>query len=80
MTDTQRYPARMKDRSKIIKQDLKAAYPGVRFSVRCESFAHYEEIRIAWKDGPTEQDVNATISNHRAQLRKGKYIRIYRNV
>jgi len=38
-----------------IRAELKAAFPGIRFSVRKESWG---SIRISWTDGPTESSVN----------------------
>ena len=40
------------DTAKLIRKLLKKAYPGVKFSVRSESYAGGGAIRIGWTDGP----------------------------
>lgn len=43
--------------SKMMKAELKKAYPETKFSVRSESFAGGNAIRIEWTEGPQEKDV-----------------------
>ncbi len=43
--------------SAAIRRDLKAAYPGVSFSVRAECFAGGDAVDISWNDGPTTDEV-----------------------
>lgn len=40
-----------------LKADLEAAFPGVKFSVRSESFSMGDAIRVHWTDGPTTKQV-----------------------
>jgi len=42
-----------------IKQELKDAFPNIKFSVRSDSFAGGDSVHIAWTDGPTTRQVEA---------------------
>lgn len=44
-----------------IRRMLKAAFPGVKFSVRSESFSGGNSIDIRWTDGPRVADVDAIV-------------------
>ena len=43
--------------AKNIKKELAKAFPGVKFSVRSQSFSGGDFIDIDWTDGPTEEMV-----------------------
>ena len=43
--------------AKLLRQALKAAFPGVKFSVRSSVYAGGASIDVSWTDGPTEPDV-----------------------
>lgn len=45
------------DAAKRMRQELKAHFPGVKFSVRTAYFAGGDSIRIAWDLGPTTTQV-----------------------
>jgi hypothetical protein len=45
--------------AKIIREELKAAFPHVKFSVRAENFAQGNAVRVHWENGPTEEAVRA---------------------
>lgn len=45
--------------AKAIRQELKAAFPTVKFSVTSESFSMGDAVRVAWIDGPTTKQVSA---------------------
>jgi len=45
------------DTARLIRKDLKAEFPGVKFSVRSKSYSGGSSIRIEWRDGPTEEQV-----------------------
>lgn len=47
------------DTAKLIRLQLKAHFPGTKFSVRTDIYAGGSSIRIRWTDGPTEKLVNA---------------------
>lgn len=39
--------------AKLVRATLKQAFPGVRFSVRCDTYAGGASIDVGWTDGPT---------------------------
>jgi Large polyvalent protein associated domain 29 len=39
--------------AKLVRAALKQAFPGVRFSVRCDTYAGGASIDVGWTDGPT---------------------------
>lgn len=43
--------------AKNIRTELKRAFPGVKFSVRSESYSGGNAVRVSWTDGPTSQQV-----------------------
>ena len=53
-----------KDVAKMIRAHLKATFPKVKFSVRCESYSMGGQINISWTDGPTEKEVNAMVDKY----------------
>lgn len=44
-----------------IRRELKASFPGVKFSVKTD---HYTEVRITWLDGPTSGQVRAMVDKY----------------
>jgi|LSQX01.3.fsa_nt_gb hypothetical protein len=46
-----------------IRKELKAAFPGVKFSVRKRS---YSSLAVAWVDGPTVKEVEAITARYQA--------------
>lgn len=50
--------------AKIMRKDLKVAFPGIKFKVRCDRFSMGESIDVFYDDGPAEKDVNAVIKKH----------------
>ncbi len=51
--------------AKLVRQALKAAFPGVKFSVRTDSYAGGASIDIRWIDGPTTVQVDAVTAPYR---------------
>jgi hypothetical protein len=43
--------------AKAIKQELKISFPLIKFSVKSESFAGGDAVRISWIDGPASKSV-----------------------
>ena len=43
--------------AKLIREALKAAFPGVKFSVTSDSFANGTSVRVAYTDGPSRKQV-----------------------
>lgn len=50
--------------AKAIRKELKAAFPGVKFSVRSESFAGGNSVDIFYEDGPVIGDVEAVVGKY----------------
>jgi hypothetical protein len=48
--------------AKNIRADLKAHFPGVKFSVRCD----HSSVRLGWSFGPTVDDVKAVVGAYKA--------------
>lgn len=46
-----------KDAAKMIRRDLKATFPGAKFSVRIDRFAGGSSIHVSYTDGPRKRDV-----------------------
>jgi hypothetical protein len=66
MTQTATEYISVTDTAKLLRRALKAAHPGVKFSVRSSSYSGGASIRVGWTDGPTSQEVDQT-----AQLYRG---------
>lgn len=49
-----------------IRKELKAKFPGVKFSVRSENFSGGDSVRIKWTDGPELAEVEAIASKYEA--------------
>ena len=48
--------------NKLIRKVLKESFPGVKFSVRGQSYAGGGSTNIGWTDGPNQKQVEALIS------------------
>lgn len=59
------------DTAKMIRKDLKAAFPGVKFSVRSHSYAGGASIDIRWTDGPTSTQVDAITGRYQGSAFDG---------
>ncbi len=49
------------DAAKVARSDLKRAFPGTKFSVRCE---HYTSINVRYTDGPIAAAVKEVVRKH----------------
>jgi len=52
--------------AKNIRIELKAAFPGVKFSVSSKRFSMGDSIDVRWTDGPTTKQVDAIINKYSA--------------
>lgn len=52
--------------AKNIRAELKADYPGVKFSVRSDRFSMGNAIRVGWTDGPNTAQVEAITDKYKA--------------
>lgn len=48
----------------LVRQQLKACFPGVTFSVRSNTYSGGSSIRVRWTDGPTEAAVDAAVGGY----------------
>jgi hypothetical protein len=48
--------------AKKIRKTLKAAFPGVKFSVTSSTFSMGSSVYVSWTDGPMSSQVNAILS------------------
>jgi len=51
--------------AKNIRKELKAAFPGIKFSVCSESFAGGNAIEVDWTDGPTRTEVERITAKYK---------------
>jgi len=52
--------------SKNAKAELKAAFPGVKFSVKTSRFSGGDSMHVKWTDGPNTKQVEAIINKYSA--------------
>ena len=50
--------------AKLIRKDLKANFPGVKFSVRSDTYSMGASIRVKYTDGPARADVEAVTGKY----------------
>lgn len=50
--------------AKAIKNELQAAFPGVKFSVTSENYSGGDSVRVHWTDGPKQKDVDDLLSKY----------------
>ncbi len=48
--------------AKKIRNALKAEFPGVKFSVKSETYSMGSAVRVSWTDGPERDAVHAVVS------------------
>jgi hypothetical protein len=53
--------------AKLLRSELKAEFPGVKFSVRSSTYAGGASISVEWLDGPTERQVQAVTARYAAR-------------
>ena len=51
----------------LIRADIKAAFPGVKFSVTTSRYSGGSSVRIGWTDGPLTSAVDAAIARYDCQ-------------
>ena len=50
------------DTAKLVRKALKEAFPGVKFSVRSDTYSGGASIRVRWVDGPADCQVEPVVS------------------
>ena len=53
--------------AKLIRPQLKAHFPGIKFSVRSSSYAGGASIDISWTDGPTTKEVDSVVGAYESK-------------
>jgi len=49
-----------------LRKQLKEVFPGVKFSVRSDSFSGGDSIKVSWTDGPTSKEVDRIADRYSA--------------
>ncbi len=52
------------DTARIVRRVLKAAFPGVRFSVRSNTYSGGASVDIRWTDGPSREAVESLVKHY----------------
>ena len=60
-----------KDTAKLVRQALKNAFPGVKFSVRMSTGTGSAWMNVSWNDGPTSRDVDAITARYEGRTFNG---------
>jgi hypothetical protein len=47
-----------------IRKELKKQFPGIKFTVRSESYSGGSSIRVRWEDGPTIDSIDKIINKY----------------
>lgn len=47
--------------AKVVRKLLKTAFPGIKFSVRSETYSMGSSVRVSWTDGPTTGQVDHVV-------------------
>lgn len=53
-----------KDTAKMVRQALKAAFPGTKFSVRMGTGTGSAWLSVTWADGPTDSEVTPLVDRY----------------
>ena len=61
------------DVAKLVRQSLKRVHAGVGFSVNSDRYSGGASVRVAWKGGPTQEEVEATVSQFKGARLDGDY-------
>ena len=60
------------DTAKLIRKDLKAAFPTSKFSVRKNTGTASAWLSVSWEDGPTSNEVRAVADKYRGEQFNGQ--------
>ncbi len=52
--------------AKMIRTELKALFPSVKFSVKSKSFSGGDAVRVKWENGPTKNEVSEITGKYQA--------------
>lgn len=63
--------------AKLVRSDLRAAFPGITFSVRSSRFSQGSAVDAHWTDGPTERQVEDVLCRFRGDIEiDGEAVRV----
>jgi len=60
------------DVAKLVRADLKAAFPGVTFGVTINRYSMGSCVRVGWTDGPSHEDVAQVAGGYVGQTFDGR--------
>jgi hypothetical protein len=60
-----------KDTAKMVRQALRNAFPGQKFSVRCGTGTGSAWMHVSWIDGPTTRQVDAIVGHYEGRRFNG---------
>lgn len=67
IVQTERAYMRPAEEAKLVRQVLKEAFPGVRFSVTSREYTGGGTVVVRWQDGPTRETVQALMEIFRSE-------------
>jgi hypothetical protein len=47
-----------------IRKELKEMFPGVKFSIKSQTYSGGNSVRVSWDDGPTEREVKTVVGKY----------------
>ncbi len=62
--------------AKIVRGALKAAFPGVRLSVRSDTYAGGASVDVRWTDGPNREAVESVVVAGQTDLTDGDAVTV----
>lgn len=60
-----KYVSEVVQAAKLIRADLKASFPGIKFRVVTKSYSMGNSINIYWTDGPTRDSVKPLVAKYK---------------
>jgi len=66
MVDWDKKIDRLNAASKNAKAELKAAFPGIKFSVKTSRFSGGDSMYVSWIDGPNTAQVDAIVNKYKS--------------
>lgn len=59
------------DTAKLVRKCLKEAFPGIKFSVKSDTYSMGASIQVGWEDGPCEAQVDPIVDRFRGSYFDG---------
>lgn len=64
MEKTKRQPTESALAAKMVRQELKQKFKGIKFKVTSENYSMGSSLNISWIDGPTEKEVDTIVQKY----------------